>query len=167
MRVIFDGSLLRLDRAGQTGAGGLTYFEGVPWQRGFGHGSINQRGAGFGNVLRTLWRYLKPIASTISPIAANVGKELGKEGLATTARVLNKIVEGGDVKESIVGESKEGVRNLLTKATGKLQKGAGRKRKKNSRQKSGIILKPNDIIGTTVPQKALIKKKRSDTLGYY
>lgn len=91
VRVIFDGTNLNIDKIyQQTGGGGLSYFEGVPYQRGFGYSiQANQRGAGLGSALRSIWRMLKPLASTITPIA----KEIGKEGLATTARVLNKVIE--------------------------------------------------------------------------
>lgn len=94
VHVIFDGSNLSVDKiyTQQTGSGALSYFEGLPYQRGFGY-SANQRGAGLGNALKSIWRFLKPLASTISPIAMSVGKELGKEGLATTARVLTKVIE--------------------------------------------------------------------------
>lgn len=92
VRVIFDGSKLSVDKIyPQTGSGALSYFEGIPFQRGFGYGISRHKGAGIGSVLKSLWRILKPLATTISPIALNVGKELGKEGLATTARVLNKV----------------------------------------------------------------------------
>ena len=77
------------------------------------------------------------------------------------------MAEGGDIKEAVVGEGTEGVKKLLTKATSKLQGGSGRKRKRRSRSKARIILKPSDVIGKTVPQKAILKKKRIDTLGYY
>lgn len=72
------------------------------------------------------------------------------------------MAEGGNVKEAIAGEGSQGVRNLV----GKLQQ-SGKGRKRRSRDKSGIILKPNDIIGKTVPQKSILKKKRIDSLGYY
>ena len=163
VRVIFDGSKLNLNQFYQQGAGAVPYFEGLPYQRGYGQIS-NYKGAGVGSVVRRIWRYLKPLASTISPIISSVGSAIGKEGLDTTARVLNKVVQGGDIKEALTGESQEGVKRLLDKASTKLQRGRGRKR---SRSKSGIILKPNDIVGKTVPQKAILKKKRLDSLGYY
>jgi hypothetical protein len=165
VRVIFDGSKLSLDKFYQQGTGGISYFEGIPYQRGFGQIS-NYKGAGVGSVVRQIWRFLKPLASTISPIAASLGSAIGKEGLDTTARVLTKVVQGGDIKEALSGESKEGVKRLLEKATTKLQEGRGRKRK-SSRPKTRIILKPSDIVGKTVPQKAILKKKRLDSLGYY
>ena len=65
----------------------------------------------------------------------------------------------------MIGEGAEGVKKLLGKASEKLQGGRGRK--KHPRPKTKIILKPSDVIGKTVPQKALIKKRRIDTLGYY
>lgn len=55
------------------------------------------------------------------------------------------------------------MRNLLKKTN--IQSGSGRKRK--IRSKTRIILKPSEILGKTVPQKAFLKKKRIDTLGYY
>jgi hypothetical protein len=165
VRVIFDGSQLSLDKFYQRGAGTISYFEGNPYQRGFGQIN-NYTGAGVGSVVRRIWRFLQPLASTISPLAASVGSAIGKEGLDTTARVLNKVVQGGDIKEALTGESREGVKRLLDKASSKLQKGSGRKRKR-SRPKTRIILKPSDIIGKTVPQKAILKKKRVDSLGYY
>lgn len=92
VHVIFDGSNLNADKIyPQTGAGALSYFEGIPFQRGFGYYN-NQRGTGLGSALKSIWRMLKPLASTISPLAMSVGKELGKEGLATTSRVLNKVI---------------------------------------------------------------------------
>jgi len=93
VRVIFDGSNLSLNKFQQQyGSGPIAVFEGLPlYQRGYGNLTARQRGAGVGAVLRTLWRYLKPLASTIKPLAMNIGKELGKEGLSTTARVLNRV----------------------------------------------------------------------------
>jgi len=164
VRVIFDGSNLSLERI-QTGSGPIAYFEGFPYQRGYG--SIRQRGAGVGSVLKTIWRYLKPITATISPIAASIGKEIGKEGLETSARVLSKVVQGGDIQEALAGESKEGVRRLLSKASSRLQEGGGQRRKRKNQSKTRIILKPNDLIGQTVPQSTLLKKRRVDSLGYY
>lgn len=70
-------------------------------------------------------------------------------------------MEGGDIKEAVSGEAAQGIKNLV----GKLQTGRGRKRK--FRSKSGVILKPSDIIGKTIPQKTILKKKRIDSLGYY
>lgn len=92
VRVIFDGSNLRLDKFYQTGSGGIAYFEGLPlYQRGYGNLAYRQRGAGVGTILRNIWHYLQPIASSLKPIASSIGKEIGKEGLAATARVLNKV----------------------------------------------------------------------------
>lgn len=170
VRVIFDGSKLSLGSFQQIGGGGpISYFEGLPYQRGLGYfvGVGNQRGAGVGSVLRSIWRYLKPLAGTLKPLAANVGREIGREGLETATRVLNRVVEGNDLKEAVVSEGKEGIRNLLDKASNKLQKGRGKKRKRSTRGKGSVILKTSSLIGKTVPQKALLNKRRLDSLGYY
>ena len=173
VRVIFDGSNLRLRQ--QSGSGGpISYFEGAPtFQRGYGYflGVPRQKGAGVGSVLRNLWRYLRPMVSAAQPYAANVAAEIGKEGLQRGAKILEEVAKGTDVKDALMAEGKEGVRSLVDKASSALQqKGRGRRRtgrKRARKTKAEIILKPTDIIGQTVPQKALLKKKRFDSLGYY
>uniref|UniRef100_A0A914ICC2 Uncharacterized protein n=1 Tax=Globodera rostochiensis TaxID=31243 RepID=A0A914ICC2_GLORO len=127
VRVIFDGSNLRLDKFyQQTGSGPIAYFEGLPtFQRGYGYflGVPRQKGAGVGAVLRNLWRYLRPMISAAKPYAANIATELGKEGLETGARVLNQVSKGGDIKDALLAEGKEGAKKLLDKASSSLQKG--------------------------------------------
>ena len=94
VRVIFDGSKLSLNTLQQVGSGPIAFFEGLPlYQRGYGNLALRQRGAGIGSVLKSLWRYLKPLASSFKPLAMSAGRELGKEGLSTTARILNKASE--------------------------------------------------------------------------
>jgi hypothetical protein len=174
VRVIFDGSNLRLDKIyQQSGSGGpITVFEGAPtFQRGYGYflGVPRQKGAGVGSVLRNLWRYLRPMVSAVKPYAANIAAEIGKEGLETGARILNEVSQGGAIKDALMAEGKEGAKKLLDKATASrlLQKGRGRRKRRGVGKKADIILKPSDIIGKIVPQKSLLKKKRFDSLGYY
>ena len=92
VRVIFDGSNLKLGgHFPQEGSGIIGRFDAAsPYQRGYGHFSAlaRQRGAGVGSVLRNIWRYLRPLASTVSPITTSIGKAVGQEALSTTARVL-------------------------------------------------------------------------------
>ncbi|KAL3113285.1 hypothetical protein niasHT_018900 [Heterodera trifolii] len=115
---------------------GYGYFLGVP----------RQKGAGVGSVLRNLWRYLRPMVSAARPYAANIAAEIGKEGLETGARFLNEVSKGGNIKDALVSEGKEGAKKLLDKASSSLQKGRGRKRRREGRKKAEIILKPSDVI---------------------
>ncbi|KAL3073428.1 hypothetical protein niasHT_038566 [Heterodera trifolii] len=115
---------------------GYGYFLGVP----------RQKGAGVGSVLRNLWRYLRPMVSAARPYAANIAAEIGKEGLETGARFLNEVSKGGNIKDALVSEGKEGAKKLLDKASSSLQKGRGRKRRRGGRKKAEIILKPSDVI---------------------
>ncbi|KAL3114880.1 hypothetical protein niasHT_011316 [Heterodera trifolii] len=115
---------------------GYDYFLGVP----------RQKGAGVGSVLRNLWRYLRPMVSAARPYAANIAAEIGKEGLETGARFLNEVSKGGNIKDALVSEGKEGAKNLLDKASSSLQKGRGRKKRRGGRKKAEIILKPSDVI---------------------
>lgn len=172
VRVIFDGSNLRLEKIypQSGGSGPISVFEGAPtFQRGYGYflGVPRQKGAGVGSVLRNLWRYLRPMVTAARPYAANIAAEIGKEGLETGARFLNEVSKGGNIKDALVSEGKEGAKKLLDKASSSLQKGRGRRKRRGGGKKAEIILKPSDVVGQTVPQKALLKKKRFDSLGYY
>ncbi|KAL3081110.1 hypothetical protein niasHS_011935 [Heterodera schachtii] len=168
VRVIFDDSNLRLEQVYQQNGGRVSVFEGAPtFQRGYGYflGVPRQKGAGVGSVLRNLWRYLRPMVSAARPYAANIAAEIGKEGLETGARFLNEVSKGGNIKDALVSEGKEGAKKLLDKASSSLQKGSGRRKRRGGRKNAEIILKPSDVVGQTVPQKALLKKKRFDSLG--
>ncbi|KAL3087456.1 hypothetical protein niasHT_023704 [Heterodera trifolii] len=105
----------------------------------------SQKGAGVGSVLRNLWRYLRPMVSAARPYVANIAAEIGKEGLETGARFLNEVSKGGNIKDALVSEGKEGAKKLLDKASSSLQKGRGRKKRRGGRKKAEIILKPSDI----------------------
>ena len=114
--------------------GGSLYFQGMPYQRGYGIGSL----------FAGLYRFLLPAGKEIA-------KAIGKEGLHTTSRILTNVIGGVPAKESVTTESKEGLRRLLQKGTDKLQgkgkksiKGAG-KRKVNVKSK-----KRARIVGRTV-----------------
>ncbi|KAL3079389.1 hypothetical protein niasHT_036378 [Heterodera trifolii] len=149
VRVIFDGSNLRLEQIYQQNGGGVSVFEGAPtFQRGYGYflGVPRQKGAGVGSVLRNLWRYLRPMVSAARPYAANIAAEIGKEGLETGARFLNEVSKGGNIKDALVSEGKEGAKKLLDKASSSLQKGRGRRKRRGGRKKAEIILKPSDVI---------------------
>ncbi|KAL3122281.1 hypothetical protein niasHT_010403 [Heterodera trifolii] len=144
----FGQVVLTLQFKKQNG-GGVSIFEGTPtFQRGYGYflGVPRQKGAGVGSVLRNLWRYLRPMVSAARPYAANIAAEIGKEGLETGARFLNEVSKGGNIKDALVSEGKEGAKKLLDKASSSLQKGRGRKRRRGGRKKAEIILKPSDVI---------------------
>lgn len=141
----------------QTGGG--AYFSGVPYQRGYGayfSGVPYQRGYGFGSIIGSVVRFLLPMLRT-------VGRELGTEGLATGARILGDVAKGKSLRNAVVDETSEGMRNiidrnqpqekareLIGKIQARLQKGTGKR--KTPKQK-----KPNK------PRKV----RRVDALGCY
>ncbi|KAL3072303.1 hypothetical protein niasHT_039120 [Heterodera trifolii] len=69
--------------------GGYNIYRGLPYQRG----------AGVGAVFRSLMRYLLPIGKQI-------GSAIGRQGMESGNRVLTNVLEGKDLKESLVSESK-------------------------------------------------------------
>lgn len=90
---------------GQKGRGGDRYVA-----------YYNHRGYGFFSSFYKL----------LIPILKNVGKEVGREALATSARTLTDVVEGKNIKDSALKQSKMGVHRLLEKGT--KATGGGRKR---------------------------------------
>lgn len=131
--------------------GGSAYFEGYPYQRGYGIGSI----------FRSLYRFLLPI-----------GKEIGREGLSLGGRLLDDLAKGQNPKEALVKESKQGLLNLMQKGEEKLQqKGSGRQRKNIKTQQKSLTnsLKRNQVEGRLVHRSnPLTAKKRSfDRLSKY
>uniref|UniRef100_A0A914H8Q2 Uncharacterized protein n=1 Tax=Globodera rostochiensis TaxID=31243 RepID=A0A914H8Q2_GLORO len=120
----FAGPINRLDAmvlgmsGGGGGGGGNTassasypVFTGLPYQRGAG---------GLGSMFRSFLRVLLPIGR-------QAGAAIGRQGLETGSRVLSQVLEGRDLKDSLVSESKAGLKNLLEKAAENVgrQKGSG------------------------------------------
>ena len=101
VHAIFDPMDVTLDEFFQTGSG--FYYQGLPYQRGYG-----MRGDGIGSIFRTLVRY-------ILPVAKKAGKSVGKEALATSARILDNIAQGAELKETVLTEAKRGVKRLANR----------------------------------------------------
>ena len=137
--------------------GGEVYV-GKLFQRGRG-----LQGAGLGDVFRNIWRYLKPLATSAA-------KAVGQEGAETGARILSNLAQGANLKETLETQGKEGVAKILEKASKKIQRGTGLKRKKRAIhfKTPKVFLQPEDLIGKSVPRNKAIKKRpRHDTLGFY
>ena len=91
----------------QFGGGAYTAFSGVPYQRG----------AGIGAIFRSLLRYLIPIGK-------QAGSAIGRQGLESGVRVLSDVLDGRNVRESLVDEGRSGLKSLLDKASLNLSKKA-------------------------------------------
>ncbi|MGN6671132.1 MAG: hypothetical protein ACTHJ4_06305, partial [Candidatus Nucleicultricaceae bacterium] len=113
------GSAL-MSHTNSSSAAGYPVFTGVAYQRG----------AGLASMFRSFLRFLLPIGKA-------AGTAIGREGMATGARALNSMLDGKNVKETLVNEGRAGLKNLLEKAADNLgrQKGTGNfdfKRYKNA-----------------------------------
>jgi len=96
MHVVYDPDAIDWHLLLSSQSGGGAYFIGVP----------HQRGGGIGAVFSSLFRFLLPALKS-------AGKELGKEGLAVGARVLGSLAEGRPLRDSVITEASEGLRNLV------------------------------------------------------
>ena len=167
VHVRFDTSRVTIQDllAGQSGGGAISFFEGMPFQRGV------QRGAGVGDVLRRLWRFVVPLASKAGHALAPLAKEIGREGLVAGSRILSDVAEGGDVRSALSKEGRAGVRRMLKRAAGAAagaadvqEGGGGRKTKRRRLAGSNVILKPHALDGRLC---SVALPKRRDALGAY
>ena len=148
-------------------ASNYAIFRGLPYQRG----------AGIGSIFRSLLRYILPM-----------GKALGQEGIDTSQRILNSVLKGDNVKDAILTEGRDGLKNIMDRASQKLARQSGEggvgKYKKNAvthklppipkGRNLRTIIPPPSLNTNSLLQQQLQKKKRStskreriDSLGFY
>lgn len=153
VHVIYDPSSESFgEYFGRQKGAGMSYFVGMPFQRGHGmvyYGGMRQRGAGLGAVLRSLWRFVVPLASAAGHALAPYAAEIGREGLSTGARILQNVSEGADLKESLRTESREGLKNAIRR----MQTGSGRTKAK--KKPTRAIHNKKSYRGRRVPKSAL------------
>jgi hypothetical protein len=130
----------------QRGAG-MAYYVGMPFQRGHG---FRQRGAGLGAILQSLWRFVLPLARNAGTLLAPFAEQIGREGLATGARVLQNVSDGANLKDTLKAESREGVNNFFRR----YQTGSGRR--KGPRKTKRVIHKKDPYKGRSCPKIALL-----------
>lgn len=136
-----------------------TYYKGInPYQRGYGYN--RQTGAGIGDILRGIWRY-------ILPAVRSVGTSVGKEALSTGERILEKIAEGGNVKEAIVEEGKKGIETVLEKGRKQMGSGAIKRKRKTVEIPIQQTIVGRKVIKPLPTLKTPKKRKRIDTFGLY
>ena len=126
----------------QEGGSRDLYFEGIPFQRGYG----KEHRAGIGAVFRSLLRVLLPVMK-------KAGSAVKKEGLETGARILSDVAQGVPIQDAVVEEVKTGAKHLAERA---MQRGGRRRRSR--RRKS---------VGRRSVSKKAKRRKKADTLGFY
>ena len=113
-------------------------FQGIPYQRGHGLGSF------FGRLFRA-----------ILPVAKRVGKSalktVGKEALNMGGNVVDDLIQGRDIKESMKDHGLHSTKNLINKASSALKNQSGK----------GIGKRPVGPSKTVVPNKRrCVRRKR-------
>lgn len=94
-------------------------------------GAAYQRGYGFGNVFKKLFRWIVPI---VKKHAQPIAKKVGKEALKTAANIANDTLSGKNLKES----ASQRIQETLTKIPNG-QFGNGHYKKKRKRKNSNIL----------------------------
>lgn len=131
-------------RGWQHGAGFVDskhYFDGMPYQRGFGSYK-RQSGKGISNVLRSAWRFLAPVLKSI-------GQDAGKEALATGGRILNSLsADPADVRGVIKSNLKVGAKNIMRRTGEQLvQRGSGRRKRRSLNLNGSVQKRKRDVLG--------------------
>ena len=110
-------------------------------------GSAYQRGYGFGDVFKKIFRWIVPI---VKEHAKPIAKKVGKSALKTAVNIASDGLEGQDLKTSAKNRIKESIINFTN------QSGKGYKRKHR-----GVI--PDHFkINKKLPKKKKITKRRLD-----
>ena len=106
----------------QTG-NGISYYQGVPFQKGYG----------FGGLFRSLFR-------AAVPLFKSGAKAVGKQLFHTGVDMLNDVSQGQDLKVAAKRRFKEAGKNLTDKAAIKMKSmiGSGRRNKKRKTIKSSL-----------------------------
>ena len=143
------------------GMADLSYFKGLStYQREYGY----QKGAGLGNILKGIWRFLLPVLK--SPMVKDIGQTLGKEAVNSGSRILTKVIEGEPLRNAALEEGKSAAETVLEKGLEKIrqtrQHGSGLPIKR-AKKRVGFISTQKTII----PPKSIRKRKRSDAFGFY
>lgn len=125
-----------LGQAKQSGHG-LASFQGMPYQRG----------AGIGSLFRSLFRL-------IVPIGKSAAKAIGKEALSAGANIAGDFVKGRSFKESAAEHGKKAAANLAQKAATRLQTGKGL----GKRKATGPVKTQN-------PKQPKVSSKKQDRKG--
>lgn len=94
-------------------------------------GPVLQRGRGFGNIFRSLFRFIKPVFKAIMPMAKRAAPIIGNEMVRASSGVLEDVASGQSFKESAKERFKSAGESLGHKAIDHLrQSGSGLKRKR-------------------------------------
>ena len=89
----------------QIGHGGLPYFKGTPYMKGYGIGGI-----------------LGGLMKSVVPMLKSTGKTLLREGLKTGTGILTDAINGQNIKESASNRLSQSANNLTRRAAQKLSK---------------------------------------------
>ena len=123
-----------------------------PWQQQYGYGlnpfigKYRQQGYGIGNILGSLFKTVVPL---IKPVIKNVGKRMlktaGKRALTGGVRVIDNVIQGKTIKDSLQNEKKllkNEAEQYMNKQVEKLSSNI-KKRKKQTKNKSNKKRKLN------------------------
>ncbi len=132
------------DQATQSGHG---MYVGLPYQRGFGLGSI------FGRIIRG-----------IAPLAKSALKTVGKEALHTGVQIASDALKGEDIAESAKVRGRKAAAILLDKADRKMS-GVNKKRRKKQTGR-GLGFRPPKSKSRSIKTIKGSRKRVKDVLGY-
>ena len=113
-------------------------------------GSLHQRGQGIGSIFKTLMRFIVPLGKRV---ARNIGPELLAGGL----NVVDDVLSGQNLGESLKTRGRTFVGQAKTKLT---QGGTGKKKKKGGKRKGKKRVKKGKVTKKKAKPRKKKRKKR-------
>lgn len=109
----------------QTG-NSLSYYQGSPYQRGYG----------LGGLFRSFFR-------SAAPLLKSGVKAIGKQLFHSGVDIMNDISQGRNLKDAATHRFKEAGKNLTDKASTKVKNmiGSGKRNKKRKHRRKPVILR--------------------------
>jgi len=126
---------------------GISGFEGVPFQRG----------SGIGSIFRGLLRLILPVAKSAGKTAI---KAIGRQALSTGSELAGDVLRGEEIKKSMNKRGRRAVKRLASQAGRKLSQ-AGRGRRQKGKGLGTRSKNANIALGTkTAPTKRKTTKNK-------
>jgi hypothetical protein len=123
-----------------------------------------QQGDGFGNILRGLVRFFRPIAAPGLALGKSALKAVGKQALASAGGLVGDLVSGANLSDAAEYRLREGVSALgqkfADKVTGMSGSGYKKRNKRKRKRRSPYSLRSGRKVKGRVSKRRVSKRRR-------
>lgn len=84
-------------------------------------GPLVQQGHGIGGIFRSLFRTVVPLFQKAAPVLKSVAKSAAKEAVRTGANVVDDLLDGDNIKDSLSKRGNEAIERSVRKGAKRLR----------------------------------------------